>query len=208
MVTDVLGIRHDLYGSANPKQSLANLNALEQLVAAYQDSCKSRHQGASLPGLSYWLSCQDDPGLPEGRGENTVQVCSYHKSKGLEWPLVILFDLDAEAKYSPFGTHVESAAAFDPEQPLADRAIRYWPEPLSGKELPFTTTVEKSSAYLDAENTELAERKRLMYVGITRARDYLILTQPFGKRAGDVVWLHELISAGGDDFTLPEAEDK
>jgi len=204
LVTDALGVTNDLYSSENPKQALANIEALEQLVSDYQNICSSRRQGASLPGLMYWLSTKEDPGLPEGKGDNTVQVCSYHKSKGLEWPFVILFDLDTKPKFSPFGIHVESLQQFDPEKPLANRSIRYWPEPVSGKELLFTSTVEASKAFQDAEADERAERKRLMYVGITRARDYLILTQPRGKRAGKTVWLNELMNESKYRFELPE----
>lgn len=208
MVTDILGVRNDLYGSVDPKQALANLESFEQLVASYQGSCKARHQGASLPGLIYWLYRQDDPGQPEGKGDNTVQVCSYHKSKGLEWPVVILSDLDSSAKYSAFGTNVEASDEFDPEAPLSNRSIRYWPAPLSGKDLPFTAAVEGSDEYKCARETELAERKRLMYVGITRARDYLILTKPVGKRVGDTIWLNELINSEEHSIKLPGTEDK
>lgn len=207
-VSDILNIRHDLYSGANPKQALANLESLERLVVQYQDSCGARHQAASLPGLIYWLSGQDDPGLPEGRGEHTVQVCSYHKSKGLEWPLVILSDLDAGARISPFGLHVRPAELFDPARPLANRSIRYWSQPLSGKELPFTEMIENSPEYSHASETEQSERRRLMYVGITRARDYLILTKPVGKRAGDTVWLNELIDNGDHAIRLPEPDDQ
>ncbi len=207
-VLDMLNIHQDLFAGANPKQALANLESLERLVGQYQDSCGARHQAASLPGLIYWLSGQDDPGLPEGRGEHTVQVCSYHKSKGLEWPLVILSDLDAGARISPFGLHVRPANEFDPAKPLANRAIRYWPEPLSGKGLPFTEQVESSPEYALASETEKSERRRLMYVGITRARDYLVLAKPVGKRAGDTVWLNELIDASEHSIQLPEPDEQ
>ncbi len=208
MVVDLLDVRRDMYGSADPKQCLANLEALEQWIGQYQDSCKARHQGASLPGLIYWLACQEDVNQPEGRGEQTVQIISYHRSKGLEWPLVILFDLNSAAKYSPFGAHVHADGAFDPEQPLANRHIRYWPQPLSGKDLPFIETVEASEPYQQAMERELAERKRLMYVGMTRARDYLILTQPRGSRAGDTLWLTDLIPDADAAITLPEPDDQ
>ena len=46
-----------------------------------------------------------------------------------------------------------------------------------------------------------------MYVGVTRARDYLVLTQPKGKRAGDTVWLSELMQSDSNEITLPDPDD-
>ncbi len=203
MVADVLQVRDAAFSREQPEQALSNLDALERLVRSYEDACKARHEGASLPGLVYWISCQDDPGLPAGQGEDTVQVLTWHASKGLEWPIVILSDLDSKPKYSPFGLSVLPAEHFDTHAPLADRKIRFWPEPVSGGNLPFTARVEASDAYKKARERELGERKRLMYVGMTRARDYLVLVQPCGGRAGPLHWLDDL-TPEGSLISLPE----
>jgi len=209
MVADILGLRDMAFGRSDPRQVLANIEAIEQLVTEYQDACKARHEGASLPGLMHWLtSLEEEPSLPEGRGEQTIQICSYHKAKGLEWPVVILFDLDSFAKFSPFGLHVVPAIKFDPANPLAGRWIRYWPEPFSGKGIPFGEAVEGSDAYLQASEREIAERRRLMYVGMTRARDYLILAQPVGGKRGSLAWLQDLLPHPDAELSLPEADDE
>jgi len=208
MVADILGLRDMAFGRSDPHQILANIEAIEQLVAEYQDACKVRHEGASLPGLMHWLSLLDEPSLPEGRGEQTIQIYSYHKAKGLEWPVVILFDLDSSARFSPFGLHVVPAIEFDPANPLAARWIRYWPAPLSGNGTPFDDAVEASDELLQAREREIAERRRLMYVGMTRARDYLILTQPVGSRNTSLAWLEDLLPNPETEISLPEIGDK
>ncbi len=204
-ILDLFGIRDQLFAQPDPEQAMANLDAMGELVLQYQDACSSRHEGASLPGLIYWLSNLESPTEPEGRGEQTVQVCSYHRSKGLEWPLVILADLDSGPKCSPFGLHVLGAERFDPSRPLANRTIRYWPEPLSGKHLPFTGTMQQSAAWKQAASIEQAERCRLMYVGITRARDYLILTRPASRK---LAWLDALAGNAEGGLALPETDEK
>ncbi len=205
-VVDVLQVRDAAYGRARPDQALANLDALENLVRAYEDACASGREAASLPGLIHWLSGQDDPGLPPGRGEDCVQVLTWHAAKGLEWPIVILSDLDAEARHSPFGLHVEPAREFRAGEPLADRGIRYWPEPVKGKNLPLTESVEASPEHARALDEELAERRRLMYVGMTRARDYLVLVQPVAKKPLPLRWLDDLAPDGRPLVELPEKE--
>ncbi len=206
MVEDVLQVRDAAFMRERPDQVLANLDALEQLVRTYEGACKTRHEGVSLPGLIYWISCQDDLGLPAGQGEDTVQVLTWHASKGLEWPIVILSDLDSSPRYSPFGLQVEPAEGFNPHDPLADRSIRFWPEPVSGPNLPFTDTVEASDAYLDARKREMGERRRLMYVGMTRARDYLVLVRPVAKEPAELHWLNHLTS-DGSLIRLPDTSE-
>jgi len=206
---DILGLRDMAFTRPDPGQLLANLEAVEQMVVQYQDACKARHEGASVPGLMHWLSSlEEKPSLPEGRGEQTVQICSYHRSKGLEWPVVILADLDSTARFSPFGLHVVSTGKFDANNPLAGRWIRYWPEPFSCSGTPFGEAVEKSDAHLQAREREIAERRRLMYVGMSRARDYLILTQPVGGRGGSLAWLQDLLPDPEAELSLPQTDDK
>ncbi|MDX8414477.1 MAG: UvrD-helicase domain-containing protein [Mariprofundales bacterium] len=198
---------------SRPQQVLANLDALAALIGEYQDSAKARHEAATLPGLLYWLGQQEDPSMPEGRDADTVQVLTYHRSKGLEWPLVIVHDLDKKPRFSPFGVAVNPATTFDPAQPLAGRTIRFWPEPFKGANLPFGESIAQSSEQEAAKVQNMQERQRVMYVGITRARDYLIHAAPFytrKKKKGESVvhadWLASLIPQG-EGICLPEDAD-
>ncbi len=205
-VADLTGVRDSAFGRSDPQQVLANMESLEQLVVQYQDVCKANHAGASLAGLIYWLGLQDEPSLPEGRGEQTVQICTYHKSKGLEWPLVILLDLDSSAKFSPFGLHVEPASHFDPDNPLVGRWLRYWPEPVSVQA--FRERVEQTDQFARARTLETEERQRLMYVGMTRARDYLVLAKPVSGRSVSLPWIDDLLPHESSTFIWPEEGDK
>ena len=212
LVGDIMDLEGYAFKTANPPQTLANIEALSSLIGDYQGATKARHEATTLPGLMYWLGQQDDPGMPEGQGKDTVQVLTYHRSKGLEWPLVILNDLDSQAKFSPFGVTVTAAKHFDPAEPLAGRGIRFWPEPFNGKGLPFGESIEGSDEYAAAETREAQERQRLMYVGMTRARDYLIHAIPYYTRKKSAPpevhadWLDALIVEDGR-IRIPDAED-
>jgi len=211
-VSEILRLEGYAFRCPNPAQVLANIEALAVLVGGYQDTCKARHEAATLPGLIHWLGQQDDPGMPEGHGDQTVQLITYHRSKGLEWPVVILNDLDVPSRFSAFGVSVVQADCFDPAAPLAGRDIRFWPEPFKGKDLPFGDAIEASPEYAAARQREDQERQRLMYVGMTRARDYLVHAIPYFTRKKNAVpevhsaWLDALIP-GEDGMVLPEPGD-
>jgi ATP-dependent helicase/nuclease subunit A len=133
-----------------------------------------------------------------------VRVLTYHRAKGLEWPVVILLDLQDGAKRSPFGAYSESpATGLDPWNPLAGRWIRFWPWPYGDqeKDVHLDVTASASPQAQARTEAELAELVRLLYVGITRARDYLVFaTRPSASSA----WIDILTQADGMPvLTLP-----
>lgn len=163
----------------NQRQRLLNLEALVGLANQYEEFCASDHSAATVAGLVTFLESDcEDAEQPANPDEHAVHVLTYHKSKGLEWPMVIMFDLDSPPPATAFGIHVpRPPSEFDAHNPLAQRAIRYWPWPYrqqrTGLELlDYTSqTLEMSEASLQRD----AENLRLLYVGMTRPRDYLVL---------------------------------
>lgn len=67
---------------------------------------------------------ESNPGI----NQDTVNILTYHGSKGLEWPIVIMYDLDKKNRAADqFGTRVKPADRFDPENPLKGREILHLP---------------------------------------------------------------------------------
>ena len=192
-----------------PAQRLANLDALRALASEYEALCTSEGAACTLDGLlSYFYSAaeeswdgeemtaNDDQAYTEDEG--AVVITTYHRSKGLEWPVVILSTLDKDPKADAFGIHLESdEPEFNPNAPLEGRWIRYWPNLFSSSKTAFHTAVAKHRYTEQATNEEMEERARLLYVGATRARDHLVFATRTAKKKGAPVWLWELADAEG-----------
>jgi ATP-dependent exoDNAse (exonuclease V) beta subunit len=194
---------------------LLNLEALRGVVASYEEERRRGRAPATVSDLCAWLARQEAK-RPASRAKDAVTVMTYHGAKGLEWPLVILTDLDSEPKGDAFGVQVASEVptnAIDWRDPLAGRWIRFWPWPLGkqAKNVSFDTTAANSREGAEAARAERAERARLLYVGATRARDYLVLAARKAvtkkEQRIETEWLDELVAdAGGQVMAVPTAE--
>lgn len=179
----------------NAEQRLQNLEALRGTVEAYQDEQHAERQAATLTGACEWIALRDDARQPQSRHPDAVNIMTYHAAKGLEWPIVILTELDAPAKGSPFGMIAEDEAAPDWSSPLAARVLRFWPWPYGEqqKDVGLDVSAPASSEGIAALSEERLERTRLLYVGLTRGRDHLALATTGGAQA----WLEELQADNG-----------
>lgn len=179
----------------NAEQRLQNLEALRGLVQGYQEEQRAERQATTLAGASAWIADRDDPRQPENRHPDAVNIMTYHGAKGLEWPVVVLTELDAPARGSPFGLSAENEAEPDWDSPLAARVLRYWPWPYGEqqKDVDLDVRAPTSPQGLEAIAAERLERTRLLYVGMTRARDHLALA----TTGGALPWLDELEDDAG-----------
>lgn len=190
-----------------PEDRLLNLEALRGLVAAYQEDRQRSRAPTTATDLCVWLS-EQEASQPESRAADAVTVLTYHASKGLEWPFVVLTGLDSKSKGKAFGIQVESDVAgsdIDWKNPLAGRWIRFWPWPFGAqkKDVYLDVTAANSPAGQAAARSEQEERARLLYVGATRARDYLVMALPKSKSGW--AWMDELKSdEGSAAISIPD----
>lgn len=104
---------------------------------------------------------------PVLQAANAVALMTIHKAKGLEWPVVIVGDLDRRLQGR------RGSVLFDPELGLAFKV-----EDDEGDRLePALYTLLKHQR----AQAEAAELRRVCYVALTRARDRLILTATQAK---------------------------
>ena len=157
--------------SSHGEQAVMNVWKLRDLMASQ----------AAIPHLSYsgWVHRLMDclmthPPEPEASLEeeslDAVRVLSIHKAKGLEFPVVIL----------P-GLHQKSAGLDRGAEVTVD-----WMSGVYGCTFPPTWNAGQVLLWEKERIREKAEQRRVMYVGMTRARDRLILsggqlTKPIGE---------------------------
>jgi ATP-dependent helicase/nuclease subunit A len=176
------------------EQRLVNLEAVRSLIDTYQDEQRSERQAATLAGACEWLAKREVSCQPQSRHPDAVNVLTYHGAKGLEWPIVVLAELDAKAKGDPFGVYAEELEKPDWRAPLKGRILRYWPWPYGSqsKDVGLDAVASGSPEGQRALAEERLERTRLLYVGMTRSCDHLALALAGGKD-----WLDELHTDGG-----------
>ena len=201
-------------------QRLANLDGLRKFARIYEQRCLENGEGASLSGLRRFLvrltravyRRGEERAADEqyaGSDPGAVTVMTYHKSKGLEWPVVILGSLDRAPRRTAFAVASETdVGELDPDEPLRGRWIRYWPRVFGTRNARLVDAVAASDTGQRVSERERRERARLLYVGFTRARDHLILAARIKKKRPQVDWLDELEAPNGDHaIALPAIDD-
>jgi ATP-dependent exoDNAse (exonuclease V) beta subunit len=123
--------------------------------------------------------------------DNGVSVMTYHKSKGLEWPCVILCSLHKApvvVDKTFFGVLTRNTAM--------DTSLRLIPSAIKDICLNIMDRFEDNDFFQDIKHATINEAKRLMYVGMTRPKEQLILTtlKPKGRdsRNSPAQWLLDI----------------
>ena len=183
---------------------LDDLEALRGFARAYEEECASGGAPATLPGLILALDGAD-PKRPPSLAADAIQVMTYHGAKGLEWPMTVLAGLGWEPKARLFEPAAEVDGEMDWRDPLANRWIRFWPWPygVAGAGSALEAAAADSSFGRAAWRRAVQEDTRLLYVGVTRARDYLVFAPP----ARTCAWFGVLDEADGPPHLRPPAAD-
>lgn len=176
------------------RNRLANVEALVEFGKTFEDECVAAKRPATVSSMLRWLdelaSEEDDNRATSS--DNSVSVLTYHGAKGLEWPVVVLTSLDATARSALWGVRARTVGGFEPQQPLANRFIHCWLKTWGKRSQPQAALKAEASATGQAMETEaLAENKRLLYVGLTRARDMNVAVSFIRPRGPGRAWVEE-----------------
>ncbi|HWD93556.1 MAG TPA: UvrD-helicase domain-containing protein [Verrucomicrobiae bacterium] len=167
-------------------QRRANLEALRGLAAKYEEGCATNHRPATTTGFLIWcddLAAQELDEKAADEIADAIHVLTYHRAKGLEWPIVICTDLDNKPKSRLWdGVNVlkdDASKSFSFAEPLENRRLSFWPWPFGAQEkgIPIVEKIEQGEVGKEATRAAHAEELRLLYVGFTRARDLLVLVK-------------------------------
>ncbi|MCH4170397.1 MAG: helicase-exonuclease AddAB subunit AddA [Lactobacillus sp.] len=151
-------------GMPSGPQRSANLQALYDRAKQYEaNGFKGVFQFVRF--IQQMQANDKDLGQPNVAQENleAVQVMTIHKSKGLEFPVVFVFDLEhqfnTDASRQKFALNQQLGLGLDY---LTDQRI-------------LVPTVQKKLIQAVNHQMDLAEELRLLYVALTRAQQRLIL---------------------------------
>lgn len=160
-----------------------NMSTLVNTSKNFESYCKRFNVEAySILEFRKYLNNLDEFDVSKETSSKSVKVYTYHGSKGLEWPMVILYSLDY-SDYNEenfmvreyFGLHEIQGTAKEGEI-IPSYTIHYFPTPISKAHALFSnSSIKDTTLYKDSLNRLKDEMKRLLYVGATRARDYLVL---------------------------------
>lgn len=197
---DAIDLPSIVLGWPDPQRGLANIEALRGAARSWVEMQRSQRRPATLAGLVRHLGDLPDDTTEGAIGtSDAVSVLTWHRAKGLEWPVVIVTSLDSEPSANPWGPTVQRAERFDPLRPLAGRGIRWWPNPYGRQEqdMPLTARVHDAPESRHAVRGHQAEARRLLYVATTRARDHLVFAAAINRGAPQVKGLAAATSVGG-----------
>lgn len=144
------------------KQRISNLRLIVEKAASYE---RTNHRG--LSGFLRYIEAMGDAGITVseaktlGENENVVRIMTVHKSKGLEFPVVILVGAGKKVtggKAEKVALHKDFGIGLD----LVDRENRLKKKTI----LQNVITGKKTRENLD-------EEIRILYVAMTRAEDCL-----------------------------------
>ena len=197
------------------EQRERNLDALIDLAVEYERHCAAQHEAATLTGFLFWLENPSSPELdrqPVVTGGNAVHVLTYHRAKGLEWPVVVATDFHDTWRPRIWDVRVLSnEEALDLDNPLEGRRIRFYPNVFgqNKKDVPVLDALMASEEGRTATAVREAECRRLAYVGMTRARDTVIVAVP-SRRPPSGAWIEsfgsEHLLPAGEEHPLPDGE--
>lgn len=111
------------------------------------------------------LSNKDDFSISVEAGDNAVKILTMHKSKGLEYPCVILSNLGKKFNSAVLRSDIVLTNKLG--LGINFRNVE------THKEIP---TIQKNANKVFEQNQQLEEQIRLLYVSLTRARNFLFLT--------------------------------
>lgn len=146
------------------EQRYANIRRLVSLARQF-DQCHRQGLFRFLQFVQAQQEAGAEPEVPAAITRDAVRLLSIHQSKGLEFPIVVLADLGRKFNESDLRAEI----ILDEEYGLCPRIK----PPHAGQRYP-------SLAYWLARRRQraelLGEELRLLYVGMTRARDTLLLS--------------------------------
>lgn len=212
-IVETIIVEQDLYSEAVRMCGDASiLQYVMDLAAEYEERCCTMAIPSTIPGfINYaWNAPMTIDGNPDG-----ITLTTYHGSKGLQWKYVILASLNNKLNDSPrWGSrNYKGVNTEHPELPTKENLypqmrlrLQPWVLGASPNLTPEMLQCCDEEHIKAIKEENVREGKRLMYVGMTRAADVLILAARISaKGAAQLNWFDEIglstnSNPSGDDY--------
>ena len=202
-LVESLVIELDLYSLVqsweNAQAEETNLQVLIDLARKYEDYATKLAQPATVAGFIEFFTGQKQDGAAN---EDGVRLYTYHKSKGLEWKVVIMLSLDNDASdatkiatRSMLGCHhhrEQLPTAENPNPPMTISLVRNIYGSSDAAKAAVTSRLQQHPLWETVSEHEIGENARLLYVGVTRAREILILAPKEKDGAVSLSWFRSV----------------
>ncbi len=165
-ILEETGYRYYVMALPQGKKRMANLDMLVARARAYEET--------SYRGLFHFIRYIDrmktydmDVDVPGGSLESVdeVRIMTIHKSKGLEFPIVFLSNLNGRFNRMDLNGQVLLDERYGIGADIKNAKYRY-----------RTKTMKKAAMRWRQRNALLEEEMRVLYVGMTRAKELLVMT--------------------------------
>ena len=169
----VLDLRHMVCKWSMGQKRQANLDVLASMAASFVQ----RQKEASVQEFIFYLENKKVE-VPFDNTGDTIKVLTYHKSKGLQWKVVLLDSLDKDSLKTKDFTAKEFTKLS--VVTAADGSVSFNLFPPVAKVNDFVaeriddTTPCAGELWTYLMEKKRAEELRLLYVGFTRAENYLV----------------------------------
>ena len=160
-----LGYTEIICALPQAERCLANLEKILRKADEFSNNCGRYGLGEFLDYIGDLVAIEEREGEAhlETEGDNVVELLTIHAAKGLEFPLIIVADMERQ-----FNLTERSSAVIH-----LDHGIGFKVPDGRGEmvETPVRRLIKEKN-----KREELSELKRLFYVALTRAKEYLMLS--------------------------------
>ena len=157
------------WGDAEIRRS--NISGLLRLAKLYDDHCKILEIKPTYADFAKYME-EADAKTELNITSNTVKILTMHRSKGLEWPIVVYYDKDNS--FTDDNNIISREFFGIREQRKVDRS--YWLRifPSAGCDGIMQPCLLSEPYFKESKTRICTDEERLRYVSMTRARDMLI----------------------------------
>ena len=192
----------------DPQQRRNNLMQFVSMAADFEMRSRNESKSVLLVDFLGWMESERNSfAAAPPSGTDAIQVLSMHKSKGLEWPVVIpvgnkgmfdkLVNLDKVFEIRTDGKNSSFSDQTDAEQEEMHVIMAFFPFGSLEKYAGNPQAVLAPALQARLTSKEWDEHHRLMYVAATRARNYLVDLDAEDAQNKNYVGFRSMLEAEG-----------